>query len=274
MKRYPTALTIAGSDSGGCAGIQADLKTFAAIGVFGTTVITAVTAQNTRQIRHIENISPNIVREQLEAVLDDIKIDAVKIGMLPSVEIVTVISDVISHYKLDKVVVDPVMAATSGERLSIVNASDVYRALLYDKITLITPNVYEAEILSGIRIRSAADMYKASEVILKHGCRAVLIKGGHLPSREPVDILFQRNSTPVEYAAQYVNTSNLHGTGCSLSSAITAFLALGCDLEEAVRKAKEYMTSAIAAGVGITTGHGDGPVNHFFDPKPLNIIKQ
>lgn len=264
-------MTIAGSDSGGCAGMQADLKTFSALGVFGASVVTAVTAQNTREVRGVEVLSPEAVESQLRAVLEDIKVDAVKTGMLPSAEIIEVVTRVLAHYDIP-VVVDPVMVATSGARLTAASIAEAFLECL-DRFTLITPNIPEAEALSGRKIASLEDMSAAAEVLIEKGARAVLIKGGHLTGDSSTDILFRPGREPVVFASENVDTANLHGTGCTLSSAIAAFMALGADLETAIGKAKTYITSAIKAGADVATGGGHGPVNHFFAPEPLKIFE-
>ncbi|MDR1756184.1 MAG: bifunctional hydroxymethylpyrimidine kinase/phosphomethylpyrimidine kinase [Culturomica sp.] len=268
-KRYPTALTIAGSDSGGGAGIQADLKTFSAIGVFGASVITAITAQNTREVRAVEVLPPALIRLQLEAVLDDIAVDVVKTGMLPDVPAIEQVASVIDRYGLKEVVVDPVMVATSGARLSSAATAGAFRELLYARLSLLTPNVPETEALTGIPIGGEKEMYKAGELLLRQGCRAVLIKGGHLKGERASDTLFSDNRPPVVFSSEYVETWNLHGTGCTLASAIAAYRALGREWEEAVGLAKTYIAQAIRAGVGVCTGRGHGPVNHFFHPEVL-----
>lgn len=273
MKRYPIALTIAGSDSGGGAGIQADLKTFSALGVFGASVITAITAQNTREVRCIETLSTEIIRLQLETVLDDITVDAVKTGMLPTPEIIEVVAAVIDKYNINKIVIDPVMVASTGARLTGGQTVDAFREFLYKRLLLITPNIPEAEVLSGIRIKSEKDIRKAGERLLDQGCKAVLIKGGHIAQSTSIDFLFTQGKDPVSFSAGFIPTQNLHGTGCSLASAITAYLALGKGLEEAVRSAKEYITQAITSGSDIQTGQGSGPINHFFHPQSLNTIE-
>ncbi|MDR3365974.1 MAG: bifunctional hydroxymethylpyrimidine kinase/phosphomethylpyrimidine kinase [Prevotellaceae bacterium] len=260
--RYPTALTIAGSDSGGCAGIQADLKTFAALGVFGASVITAITAQNTVEVRAVEALLPELIRQQLEAVLDDIPVDAVKTGMLPSPEVIEVVADAIDRYSLKNVAVDPVMVATSGARLASSAVVGAFRHNLYRRVSLITPNVPEAEALSGKSIRTEKDFREAAEILLKQGCPAVLIKGGHLSSDCSVDVLFRQDREPVSFSSPRVNTANLHGSGCTFSSAIAAQLALGQELEAAVRAAKACIAAAIEAGSKMRLGKGYGPVNH------------
>ena len=271
FKRYPTALTIAGSDSGGGAGIQADLKTFSSLGVFGMSAITAITAQNTAEVCAVEVLSPEIVRKQLEAVLDDITVDVVKTGMLPSVEIIEIVASTIDRYNLPVVIVDPVMVATSGARLTSTSIVSAFGKYLYPHITLITPNLPEAEALSGIEIHSESDIYRAANRLLQQGCTAVLIKGGHSRSSDSTDILFRTGEEPVLFFAPRIASCNLHGTGCTFSSAIAAYIALGHDLEDAIRLGKNYISSAIDAGKDITTGKGSGPVNHFFDPQSLNI---
>ncbi|MDR0508045.1 MAG: bifunctional hydroxymethylpyrimidine kinase/phosphomethylpyrimidine kinase [Dysgonamonadaceae bacterium] len=268
-KRYPTALTIAGSDSGGCAGIQADIKTFSASGVFATSVITSVTAQNTLEVRAVEILSTEIIRQQLETVLDDIVIDAVKTGLLPSPEVVETVAATIDSYQLKTVIVDPVMIATSGARLASDAIAHSFRQELYKRATLITPNIPEAETLSGIKILSEKDFRNAAEILLKQGCQAVLIKGGHLLSDSSTDILFQPNKEPVSFHSPRCQTNNLHGTGCSFSSAIAANMALGQDLETAISSAKKYIASAIQHGKDVTTGKGYGPLNHFYNPQVL-----
>ena len=267
-ERYPTALTIAGSDSGGCAGIQADLKTFSALGVFGASVITAITAQNTQEVRAVEILSPTIIRKQAEAVLDDITVDAVKTGMLPTPEIIKTVADIIDRYHLKNVIVDPVMVATTGARLVDSDIAKAFRKHLYTRAMLITPNIPEAEALSGITIQTEEDFQKAADLMMKQGCQAVLIKGGHFINDKSTDILFDfSKGTSTVISSERIESKNLHGTGCTFSSAIAANIALGWDLENAVKQAKVYISSAIKAGSKVTTGKGFGPVNHFFNPK-------
>lgn len=271
MKRYPTALTIAGSDSGGCAGIQADLKTFSALGVFGASVITAITAQNTREVRGVEVLPLDLVELQLRAVMEDMQVDAVKTGMLPSADIIDVVMRVLAHYNIP-VVVDPVMVATSGARLTAASIVDPFLACI-DKFTLITPNIPEAEALSGHKIASVEDMAASAQVLINKGCRAVLIKGGHLSGDKSIDMLYRAGLEPVFFTSDHIDTKNLHGTGCTLSSAIAGYMALGNDLVIAISKAKEFITAAIGAGAPVTTGRGRGPVNHLFSPESLKIIE-
>ncbi|GHT65136.1 hydroxymethylpyrimidine/phosphomethylpyrimidine kinase [Bacteroidia bacterium] len=274
IKRYPAALTIAGSDSGGGAGIQADLKTFSALGVYGTSAITAVTAQNTQEVRAIETLSPTIIRQQVEAVLDDITVDAVKTGMLPTPEIIETVASLIDQYHIKNVIVDPVMVATSGARLADSGIAEAFRKHLFKRALLITPNIPEAEALSGITIQTEADFQKAADIMMEQGCRAVLIKGGHFTGDRVTDILFgpEKGESAVMLSSR-IESSNLHGTGCTFSSAIAANIALGWDLANAVRRAKTYIFLAIKNGSGFTTGKGYGPVNHLFRPERLKKLK-
>lgn len=266
-KKYPAALTIAGSDSGGGAGIQADLKTFSSLGLYGTSVLTAVTAQNTLQVRSVEILPTTIVREQLKAILDDFTIHAVKTGMLPTPETVELVAWAMDTYHLPALVVDPVMESTTGSPLAKVNTGHAIRELLYKRLTLITPNITEASILSGVIIKKTPDVHLAAGVLLEQGCRAVLIKGGHIAGEHAVDMLFTPDQPMVAFSSGFIKTTNLHGTGCTLSSAIAAFLAQGYELTKAIGLAKQYVTSAILAGKDVITGRGNGPLNHFFDPK-------
>lgn len=276
MKTYPVVLTIAGSDSSGGAGIQADLKTMSAIGVFGTSAITAITAQNTCEVRDIQGIEPDIVRQQIEAVLDDLPCTTVKLGMLYSRATIETIADCLQRYPLRNIVLDPVMVSTSGCRLIEEEAISAVKTLLLPQATVITPNIPEAEILSGLTIDSEKDMEKAANRLFQAGCRAVLVKGGHLKGAESCDILFMPDSVPVRYTSPRISTRNTHGTGCTFSSAIASYLALGHMLTDAVSLAKKYLTQALQAGADIAIGNGHGSVNHFFAPRvltPLNPIK-
>lgn len=238
MKTYPVVLTIAGSDSSGGAGIQADLKTMSAIGVFGASAITAITAQNTCEVRAIQGIEPDIVRQQIEAVLDDLPCTTVKLGMLYSRATIETIADCLQRYPLRNIVLDPVMVSTSGCRLIEEEAISAVKTLLLPQATVITPNIPEAEILSGLAIDSEKDMEKAANRLFQAGCRAVLVKGGHLKGAESCDILFMPNSVPVRYTSPRISTRNTHGTGCTFSSAIASYLALGHRLTDAVSLAK------------------------------------
>lgn len=270
--RYPAALTIAGSDSGGGAGIQADLKTFAALGVYGASVITAITAQNTRGVRGIQAVAPEIVQQQLEAVLEDITVDAIKTGMLHNTEAVKILAGAIDKYHPRVLIADPVMVSTSGSRLIEEDTVEAIKSLLFSRATLITPNIGEAELLSGISIRNTDDMARAAKQLLSMGCQAVLIKGGHLAGDKSTDLLFSGEKECLALADETISTGNSHGTGCTLSSAIAAYMALGNDLYQAVGLAKKYISTALREGADVQTGHGHGPVNHFFAPLPLRKI--
>lgn len=271
--RYPAALTIAGSDSGGGAGIQADIKTFSALGVYGASVITSVTAQNTQGVRGIQPISPEILKGQLDAVFEDITFDAVKIGMLHNKTAAEMVVEAIDTYSPCPIILDPVMISTSGNKLLQDDAIDIIVRELFKRTSLVTPNIDEAEFLSGMKITSERDMHLAADRLLASGCRGVLIKGGHLKGDAMTDLLFTPDLPPVRLSTATIATGNGHGTGCTLSSAIAAYMALGNDLAEAVRLAKTYITEAIQAGKEVRTGHGHGPLNHFFAPVPLVKIK-
>lgn len=273
MYRYPIALTIAGSDSGGGAGIQADIKTFSALGVYGASVITSVTAQNTQGVRGIQAISPEILKGQLDAVFEDMTIDAVKIGMLHNKTAATLVAETIDTYSPAFVILDPVMISTSGNKLLQDDAIEVIVKELFKRVTLVTPNIDEAEFLSGLKIRTEEDMEEAAGRLLSMGCRAVLMKGGHLQQEKMTDVLYSADQSPLILSVPAIETGNGHGTGCTLSSAIAAHLALGKTLPEAVKAAKEYITEAIRAGKEVKTGHGHGPLNHFFAPTPLVKLK-
>lgn len=270
--RYPVALTIAGSDSSGGAGIQADLKTFSATGVYGMSAITSITAQNTMGVRGIQPVAPEILKGQLEAVFEDSTIDAVKTGMLHNKKAVEIIAEVLDKFSSGYLVVDPVMISTSGSKLIEDDAVEAIIRLLFCRSTLITPNLSEAEFLTGLPVRNEEEMEKAGRKLLGTGCNAVLMKGGHLDSEEMTDILLSRDAPPVYYRSKRIDTMNTHGTGCTFSSAITACLALGESLPDAVKLAKEYITGAMHSGSDVHAGNGHGPVNHFFNPKPLRKI--
>lgn len=252
-------LSIAGSDSGGGAGIQADLKTFAAYRVHGMTAITAVTAQNTRGVSDIQGVNPDIIKAQIKAVVEDIGVDAVKIGMLHSSQVIEAVAEMISHYKLPHVVLDPVMVSTSGSELLEPSAKKSIIEQLLPLSSVLTPNIHEAEILGESSIGSVEDAKRVAEKISKHGPKAVLIKGGHLGDPDKAtDILYAKGKHLVLESKRH-ETRNTHGTGCSLSSAIAAELAQGKTVEEAVKGAKKFVNKGIKAGIDI--GDGPGPVN-------------
>ena len=259
----PIALTIAGSDSSGGAGIQADLKTFAALGVYGASVITALTAQNTRGVSGIHPVPPAFVAAQMDAVFDDLDVKAVKIGMLAQLATVETIAAALARWSPAHVVLDPVMVATSGDRLLSPDAVAGLRTELIRRASLITPNLPEAAALLDELVASGeAAIASQGKRLLAFGCPAVLIKGGHGQGAESIDYLFTGNGT-IALPAPRISTGNTHGTGCSLSSAIAAFLARGETLEAAVRNAKAFVTAAIAAADRLDVGHGHGPIHHF-----------
>ena len=243
--RYPVALTIAGSDSGGGAGIQADIKTFSSLGVFGASAITAITAQNTQGVR----------------------------GMLHNKDAVKVVSETLPSFQQTSIILDPVMISTSGSKLLEDDAIRTIMDELFPKATLLTPNIPETEYLSGIKINNEADILLAARKLQEKGCNALLIKGGHIPGVETVDRLFINENNPICLVSPTVETFNTHGTGCTLSSAIAAYMALGHSLVEAVRLAKEYMNNALVHGANVCMGKGHGPVNHFFSPSALHKIR-
>ena len=266
MKTYPRILTIAGSDSGGGAGIQADLKTFAALGTFGMTAITAITAQNTRGVTAIQGLTPEIIGAQIDAVFDDIGVDAVKIGMLHAPQIVRVVADRLRKYRPKTVILDPVMVATSGAKLIEDETISVLMKELFPLADLVTPNLDELVILSGgAAITSPDHMETAARNLLKTGCKAVLAKGGHLSGEMLTDI-FVSNSETRRMQSPRIETHNLHGTGCTLSSAIAAYCGLGESLSDAITHARAFIREAIAQGADVKTGHGHGPLNHGWGP--------
>ena len=256
-----TALSIAGSDSCGGAGIQADIKTMTMNGVYAMSAITALTAQNTTGVRSILEATPEFLKDQIDAVFEDIRPDAVKIGMVSSAELIEVIAERLAYYKAENIVVDPVMVATSGSELMKSNAVTVLMQKLLPLATLVTPNIPEAEVLSGERIQGKEDMERVAKLISDtHGC-AVLLKGGH-SINDANDLLYVGGSCKW-FSGKRINNPNTHGTGCTLSSAIAAGLAKGYDLESSIQRAKDYISGALAAMLDL--GQGSGPMNHAFD---------
>jgi len=256
-----TALTIAGSDSSGGAGIQADIKAMTMNGVFAMSAITALTAQNTTGVRSVQETSPDILRDQIDAVFEDIFPDSVKIGMVSSPELIRVIAECLCRHKAVNIVLDPVMVATSGAKLSTQEAVELMTAMLFPISTLITPNIPEAELLTDMSIKNREEMEAAARLLQsRYGC-AVLVKGGHSVC-DAADVLCSENGI-MWYETERIDNPNTHGTGCTLSSAIAANLAKGNALEEAVRLAKEYLTGAIM--VGLDLGKGSGPLDHAYD---------
>jgi hydroxymethylpyrimidine/phosphomethylpyrimidine kinase len=261
--KTPIAVTIAGSDSSGGAGIQADLKTFSALGVYGASVIAALTAQNTQGVAAIHDVPPNFITAQMDAVFSDLDVGAVKIGMLSRPETIEAVAGGLARHRQTKVVLDPVMIAASGDRLLAPEAVETMRRMLIPRALLITPNLPEAAALLDAAVAtSETEMREQGNKLLALGARAVLVKGGHAEGAEAIDLLVEENSV-ARLVAGRIGTENTHGTGCTLSSAIAAGLAKGLDLAESVRQAKAYVTDAIAAADRLSIGHGHGPVHHF-----------
>ncbi|MDE2607032.1 MAG: bifunctional hydroxymethylpyrimidine kinase/phosphomethylpyrimidine kinase [Burkholderiales bacterium] len=269
--RYPRVLSIAGSDSGGGAGIQADLKTFSALGCYGMTAITALTAQNTLGVRSIHAVPLPHLADQIDAVIEDIGADAVKIGMLHSADTVRTVASALVRHRITKVVLDPVMVATSGAKLIDDQAIAVLVRELFPLATVVTPNLDEAALLVGRPLASEADMEAAARQLIAQGAPAMLLKGGHLAGDQVSDLLLARDGAPQWMRAPRIPTSNTHGTGCTLSSAIASHLALGADLGEAVARARDYVRGALEAGARVRTGAGSGPLNHGHAPQPMHL---
>jgi hydroxymethylpyrimidine/phosphomethylpyrimidine kinase len=261
-RKVPRALTIAGSDSGGGAGVQADLKTFAALGVYGASAITAVTAQNTQGVSAVQDITPDVIAAQIDAVVTDIGADAVKTGMLSNAGTITVVAGKAREHRFEQLVVDPVMVAASGARLL---RDDAVRSLVEELIpvaTVVTPNVPEAEVLAGIEINGEAELRVAARVICEMGAGYVVVKGGHLKETDKsVDLLFDGHDYE-EFVADRIDTRHNHGTGCTFASAIAAGLARGMQVREAVGLAKRFVREAMSDAYPVGQGHG--PVNHFY----------
>jgi len=268
---YPRVLSIAGSDSGGGAGIQADLKTFAALGCYGMTAITALTAQNTLGVRAIHGVPPEMLRDQIDAVVEDMGLDAVKIGMLHAPDIVRTVAEAIDRHALQKVVLDPVMVATSGAVLIDNPAIAVLVRELFWRASVITPNLDEASLLVGRPLGSEQAMEAAARELLAKGAQAVLLKGGHLAGEVVSDLLVTQNGELHWMRAPRIHSANTHGTGCTLSSAIAAYLALGAPLLEAVQAARAYVRAALETGAKVRTGAGSGPLNHGHAPLAMQL---
>jgi len=258
------AVTIAGSDSSGGAGIQADLKTFAALGVYGASAITALTAQNTRGVSAIYDVPADFIAAQIDAIFSDLEVGAVKLGMLSQIAAIEAVAAGLARHRARNIVLDPVMVATSGDRLLADDAIEVLRRELIPRALVVTPNLPEAAALTGASLaRNEREMETQAREILSLGPRNVLIKGGHGAGAEAVDLLIGQGEV-VRLSAKRIATKNTHGTGCTLSSAIAAGLAKGCDLVTAVQEAKAYVTAAIAAADQLKIGHGHGPLHHFY----------
>ncbi|TMC52846.1 MAG: bifunctional hydroxymethylpyrimidine kinase/phosphomethylpyrimidine kinase [Chloroflexi bacterium] len=257
--KLPVALTMAGSDSGGGAGIQADLKTFAMLGVHGTSAITAITAQNTVGVTNILDLPPSLIREQIAAVVEDIGVQAAKTGMLSSAAIIATVAEAVTRYEIAKLVVDPVMVAKGGARLLRDDAVNALRERLIPLAAVVTPNLPEAKVLLGRDIRTLEERRGAARELVVMGARAAVVKGGH--ADDAIDVFFD-GSQVVELRAERIETTNTHGSGCVFSAAIAAWLARGAEPIDAVRQAKTFITRAIANSIEI--GHGHGPVNPAF----------
>jgi len=254
-------LTIAGSDSGGGAGIQADIKAMSACGVFAMSAITSITAQNTTEVVSVYDLPTSVIEDQIDAVFSDFDVAAVKTGMLSSADIVSTVSQKIMQHQVKRLIVDPVMVSKSGHHLLQTDAVDILKTRLLPLALLVTPNIYEAELLAGETIRTLAEARQAAKTIHKLGCRYVLIKGGHLLERPGTDLLFDGRFFRM-YPGEWIDTPHTHGTGCTYASAITSSIAKGKPLPEAIETAKTYLTQAIRHGLPI--GHGHGPTDHFY----------
>lgn len=262
--KYNRVLTIAGSDSGGGAGIQADIKSISACACYASSAITAITSQNTLGVRDIHPIPSLILKSQIEAVLEDIGTDAIKIGMLHSPEIIQVVADCLDRFQIRNVVLDPVMVATSGDKLLLDEAINHLKHVLFPKVRIITPNLPEAEILLGRTIEKQCEFRNIAKELAEKYQVSVLLKAGHLLGDELIDVLYDfEKSECLELASKRVETKNTHGTGCSLSSALASFLARGFDISESAKRAKEFIAESIIAGKDYEIGQGHGPVHHF-----------
>lgn len=262
MQSIPRALTIAGSDSGGCAGIQADLKTFAALGVHGMSVVTSVTAQDTQHVYMVSDLPLENIERQIEAVVEDIGADAVKTGMLSSAEIIELVSKKLKQFQIECLVVDPVMVSTGGDLLIHHEAVEVMKAELFPQSLVVTPNLREAEFLTGCKITTKRDLQETVHKIFALGPGSVILKGGHLEDPEHSTDYFFDGEEFTSFTGPRLDTKNTHGSGCTFASAITAYLAHGLDLKDAVGRAKEFITEAIRHSFPL--GHGHGPLGHFW----------
>ncbi len=264
MKKYVRLLTIAGSDSGGGAGIQADLKTFSALGSYGMSVIAALTAQNTVGVTGIYPVTPEFVKQQIDAVLSDIGADAIKIGMLSSPDIIKTVASSLKEYKITKIVLDPVMVAKSGDKLLQDNAIEALIKYLLPLALIITPNLSEAQVLTKIKITNRDQMLEAGKKLLSYGCQNIILKGSFYKDDLLPDLFLTNHEEVLWLESERIDTINNHGTGCTLSSAIASYLGQNYPILEAVKKAKIYITEAIADGSYYRLGKGKSPVNHFY----------
>ena len=273
QKSYPIVLSIAGSDSSGGAGIQADLKTFSSLGVYGATAITAITAQNTQGVHAQLAIPSQMVYDQIVAVIEDLHPSFIKIGMLSNTEIVTAVAEALSHYSIP-IILDPVIVSSSGHRLLSLEAQEILKQKLLPISTLITPNIPEMLALTSMPLSSFSEKEKAAQHLMNYGVNAILLKGGHEEGNIKTDILFSKSANGIlssSFSADTIPTQNIHGTGCTLSAAITAFMARGLDMQHAISHAKNYISQAITTGADIKIGNGFGPVNHGFNPLKMLI---
>ncbi|MBR4045323.1 MAG: bifunctional hydroxymethylpyrimidine kinase/phosphomethylpyrimidine kinase [Alistipes sp.] len=274
--RYPVVLSIAGSDSSGGAGIQADLKTLSSLGVYGATAITAITAQNTEGVHSQLAIPAQMVYDQIVAVIEDIHPAVIKIGMLSNVEVANVVADALTRYALP-IILDPVMVSSSGHRLLSIEAQQVVKQRLLPMATLITPNIPEMEALTEMPLSTLNQKHAAASYLIALGAQAILLKGGHEEGATKRDILYRNTGAGVDisyHSTPTVVTKNIHGTGCSLSSAIAAYVARGLGLTEAVDAAKSYIFEAIKAGADVSIGRGFGAVNHLFNPQKMEPYEE
>ena len=278
-KSYPKVLSIAGSDSSGGAGIQADLKTFSALGVYGATAITAITAQNTQGVNSQFALEPQVVYDQIAAVMDDIEPSVVKIGMLSNTAIVEAVAKALHDYKPSFIILDPVIVSSTGHRLLSIEAQETIKEKLIPIADLLTPNIPEMKALTDSSLLSLEEKKEAAQQLFNLGAKAILLKGGHEEGEVKTDVLFVSQQTTDNgqqtlsmFTSETVVTKNTHGTGCTLSSAIAAFIARGLSLEDAISEAKNYVTEAIRAGADVKIGKGIGPVNHAFNPQKMIVL--
>lgn len=275
-KTYPVVLSIAGSDSSGGAGIQADLKTFSALGVYGATAITAITAQNTQGVHSQLAIDSQMVYDQIVAVMEDLHPSFAKVGMLSNVGVVDAVTEALSRYRIP-LILDPVIVSSTEHRLLSIEAQEVVKQRLLPLSTLVTPNIPEMEALTNHPVDTYEHKVEASKILFDYGAKAVLLKGGHEEGEQMSDMLFINSQSGVEatiFTSETISTRNTHGTGCTLSSAIAAFMARGCGMVEAIAEAKRFITEAIRSGADIDIGHGIGPVNHGFNPLKMMINEE
>ena len=278
-KSYPKVLSVAGSDSSGGAGIQADIKTFSALGVYGATAITAITAQNTQGVNSQFALEPQMVYDQIAAVMDDIEPSVVKIGMLSNTAIVEAVAKALHDYKPSFIILDPVIVSSTGHRLLSIEAQETIKEKLIPIADLLTPNIPEMKVLTDSSLSSLEEKKEAAQQLFNLGAKAILLKGGHEEGEMKTDVLFvsqqstdNGQQTLSMFTSKTVVTKNTHGTGCTLSSAIAAFIARGLSLADAISEAKNYVTEAIRAGADVNIGNGIGPVNHFFNPQKMIVL--